>query len=608
MFISHTAAGRQLAFRLSGSGRRAAILFLLLLSCLLWGCQPHTTATKPEIQPVYYDTVELDGTDGLGDKGRVIYLYLVLNSALGKGDAETAMTSIQELLYLAPTEELFREAVSIYEFSERHQQALETAATGAKLYPLDLTLHMMQAELMARSGQVDESIARLKEFSDYYNKNQKDLSSKQKQRDLGELRLLLIRLFMSDERYAEAEAAIAALPARERTATVLYYEAQILKSTGRTADAMARLQALVEKHPNFTEGWMALAAESEQARKYQAAAGYYKKALETNDMPQIFMLMIRSLLEAKQYRHAVSQVVNSAFPPEVKLQTVGLFVDKQRYAEAREILLILEEYPYLAEEINFMLAMIAYDSNKDIPEAVERLQDIPMESQSRSQVLHLKALLLIRISDYKAAAEAAESLRDEFPEVKDNWLLLSEVNNMAELYPEAEIVVREALEQWPGDVGLLYSLGTSLGFQKKSSEALSVMEEILESEPDNALALNYAGYTLADENKELDRAMEMITRAMELEPDSLHIVDSLAWVHYRLGNYEEAWSAILRCVRMGGNDPVIWDHYGDIAFAAGRLNEAIKGFKNALEMNIEDSAKVRTKLDAAKALNAAGVK
>ena len=84
---------------------------------------------------------------------------------------------------------------------------------------------------------------------------------------------------------------------------------------------------------------------------------------------------------------------------------------------------------------------------------------------------------------------------------------------------------------------------------------------------------------------------------MEITPDAGHIVDSLAWVQYRLGRYQQAWESISRCLDMGLDDPTIWEHYAEIALALGKKEEARRGFENALSHDPENSADLRAKLN-----------
>jgi Flp pilus assembly protein TadD len=167
-------------------------------------------------------------------------------------------------------------------------------------------------------------------------------------------------------------------------------------------------------------------------------------------------------------------------------------------------------------------------------------------------------------------------------------------------YAEAETMAAEALAQRPDDIDLAYSHASFIELQGRRDEALALMEALLERAPDNASLLNYIGYTLADAGRDLDRSLQLLLRAVEISPDTDYMLDSLAWACYRLGDYPEAWRHIRRALSLSGEqilDATIWDHYGDIALAVGNREEARRGWQNALEMEPEDPAAIRGKLD-----------
>src|SRR5690554_7688206 len=89
----------------------------------------------------------------------------------------------------------------------------------------------------------------------------------------------------------------------------------------------------------------------------------------------------------------------------------------------------------------------------------------------------------------------------------------------------------------------------------------------------NAMALNALGYTLADRNQRLDEALEMIEKAHRLRPEDPAILDSLGWVHYRLGNLELA-EELLRRAYAAFPDAEVGAHLGEVLWQLGKHREA----------------------------------
>jgi tetratricopeptide (TPR) repeat protein len=121
----------------------------------------------------------------------------------------------------------------------------------------------------------------------------------------------------------------------------------------------------------------------------------------------------------------------------------------------------------------------------------------------------------------------------------------------------------------------------------------------LELNPGQPEVLNYLGYSLVEQRRNLDEALAMIEQAVAARPDSGYIVDSLGWVFYRLGRFEEAVEPMERAVALLPTDPIINDHLGDVYWMVGRKREARFQWERALSLGPaeEDADRIRLKLD-----------
>jgi Flp pilus assembly protein TadD len=112
--------------------------------------------------------------------------------------------------------------------------------------------------------------------------------------------------------------------------------------------------------------------------------------------------------------------------------------------------------------------------------------------------------------------------------------------------------------------------------------------------------LNYLGYSYVDQNKNLDEALGMIRKAVELRPDDGYIVDSLGWAYYRLGKFDDAVLNLERAIKLRPEDATINDHLGDAYWRVGRKLEARFQWQHALDGKPEepDLSKIKAKLAA----------
>ncbi len=145
---------------------------------------------------------------------------------------------------------------------------------------------------------------------------------------------------------------------------------------------------------------------------------------------------------------------------------------------------------------------------------------------------------------------------------------------------------------------LLYARGIALERAKRWPESEKDFLKALAFEPEQPFVLNYLGYSWIDQGLNLERAQDMIRRAVKLRPNDGFIIDSLGWGYYRVGKYEEAAIELERAVEIRPQDPVINDHLGDAYWRVGRKLEARFQWHRALSLDPdkEVAARVREKL------------
>lgn len=131
---------------------------------------------------------------------------------------------------------------------------------------------------------------------------------------------------------------------------------------------------------------------------------------------------------------------------------------------------------------------------------------------------------------------------------------------------------------------LLGSIGDVYHEIGKDRSAFKYYRRALKHNADNALVLNNYAYFLSLMDKRLDRAYEMSSRAVALEPDNASYVDTHAWVLHRLGRNEEAKRVMRQALTLSGQrEATLLMHYGDILWALGETFMAETYWQNAVE-------------------------
>ncbi len=202
------------------------------------------------------------------------------------------------------------------------------------------------------------------------------------------------------------------------------------------------------------------------------------------------------------------------------------------------------------------------------------------------------AASLRRLGQGEEAMEILREMASERPERTDALIDLGDMLRAEKRWREAVDAYTQAIDRagqpsastW----GYYYSRGIALERSKRWPEAESDFLQALELQPEQPQVLNYLGYSWVEQGLNLDRARGMLERAVELRPRDGYIIDSLGWVLYRLGEFEEAVGYLERAVSLQPADPVINDHLGDAYWRVGRTREARYQWERALIFDPED--------------------
>jgi len=158
-------------------------------------------------------------------------------------------------------------------------------------------------------------------------------------------------------------------------------------------------------------------------------------------------------------------------------------------------------------------------------------------------------------------------------------------------------------------IGVWFMRGAMYERQNRIDKAEVEFRKVLKADPDNAGAMNYIGYMLADRNQRLQEALNIILQALEREPGNGAYLDSVGWAYYKLGRYEEAEKSLRRAVDKTPRDPTVHDHLAEALMKEGKIGEAVAQWQISLkewdtsspaEMRPEEVAGVKTKLETAK--------
>nr|WP_174821332.1 tetratricopeptide repeat protein [Ruegeria arenilitoris] len=218
--------------------------------------------------------------------------------------------------------------------------------------------------------------------------------------------------------------------------------------------------------------------------------------------------------------------------------------------------------------------------------AAEAYRKVPTDSSDFHAAELGRAEILAQSGKPDAAIEVLENLAARQPNLPSVHVALADLQRRQENYAAAVTSYDRAIELTETGSGgnwfLHYARGICHERLKAWDKAEADFRRALELNPDQPQVLNYLGYSLVERQEKLEEALDMIERAVSIQPDSGYIVDSLGWVLFRLGRYDEAVEHMERAVELMAVDPVVNDHLGDVYWAVGRTREADFQWRRAL--------------------------
>ena len=152
-----------------------------------------------------------------------------------------------------------------------------------------------------------------------------------------------------------------------------------------------------------------------------------------------------------------------------------------------------------------------------------------------------------------------------------------------EIYTASE-VLKLALIRFPNNDDLAYDLALISENLEDFDEMERLLRKIIHNKPALVGPYNALGYSLADRNIRLNEAKELIEKAVALTPNDPYILDSLAWVNFRLGNLTSALDLLKKAFK-SKKDAEIAAHLGEVLWSMGDHNEAIKVWRAGLLLN-----------------------
>lgn len=433
-----------------------------------------------------------------------------------------------------------------------------------------------------------------------------------------------------------------ALAPLEAAAVADSEQVEYVRTLARAAESQNRLDLVVRAYRRAVwlesddgESWFQLAAGEARLGRFGAADTALRTAEQLNPLrPGLLFLQgwVRENLGRSSDALDLYRRHLGAHPDDqhTRRRALNLLAREKRFGEAWQEARIIARARPDDPEIAGVEADLAFSAGRsaDGLQAVQRMRrrwpdDVHVLSTAvallvrhghgKQAVSDAEAWVTRSPEDYRARLVAARAhALDKRPERAQAHLeqavalapdslapraMLARFHQDQKRYKEAETVWLAALDRFPKVAQLSFDLAACREKLGDIDGATAAVRDVLDREPGNAVALNFLGYLWADHNRNLDQAVELILKALAIDPDNGAYVDSLGWAYYRLGRLEEARVHLERAVRLTNGDSEVLEHLGDVYKDLALKDLAREQYRLCLTADPEN-ARVKAKLAA----------
>lgn len=228
---------------------------------------------------------------------------------------------------------------------------------------------------------------------------------------------------------------------------------------------------------------------------------------------------------------------------------------------------------------------------------------VPADSPAFQSAELGRAETLRKAGKSEAAIEVLETLARTYPDMPRVHATAGDTYREANMLDKAKAAYTRAIALYDDTDPLKWFIYYARGITHHSLNDWPAAEAdfraALKLNPNQPQVLNYLGYSMVERNINMEEALAMIETAVAAEPQNGAIVDSLGWVLFQRGDYENAVGHLENAAALEPVDPVVNDHLGDALWAVGRFIEARFQWNRALsfEPTEEDAIRIRRKLE-----------
>ena len=509
----------------------------------------------------------------------VMYKVLVAEIALQRGHYDVAVKNYLQMGEARRDPRLLERAARIAVYAHDDKRALEAARQWVELEPDNVDAREVVTAFYIRSGQYDEAQRQLEAL----------LAINDKENNGNAFMLIAGLLGRQQDKQAALEVMQRLVDTRPDDPNALVALSHLAVRAGVLDQAEQAIKRVVELEPDRVDANIQLARILSMRGKSEEALKLLTAAVKNNPTDTgLRTIYARSLADNKQLDKAYAQfkIIDKQTPDEPEnLRLLGMVaLELSRLDEADRYFLRLNRVGQGYEsESSYYLGRIDEEFHKDPDAAIKWYSKVDRGDKYLESQIRI-ALLLAQKGEVTEARGQLSAITPRSPgELMRIYLVDGQILRDAGRSQEAIKVFTAGLDELPENADLLYARAMTFGRAGRYDEMENDLKKILTRDPDNVDALNALGYSLADHTRRYTEAFGYIQRALELQPDSYFVLDSMGWVQYRLGDYQKAVSYLRRALDTSF-DSEIAAHLTEVLWVMGDKRSAREVWDKALKV------------------------
>lgn len=554
---------------------------IIILSITISGCVKRLPEIKPDAQH--------PGVPAVSNKDSLYSDILIAQHHKYSGNIEQSIRAFEQMMILYPNEpdvpysyaklliEIALRLRSQEQATQLKKQAMELLEQKCKLFPEHVPMRSLLIDLYYFFERDKDALTNL---TDVVKMNPNDLESTFK----------LARLQTEQGFTNDALNLLKSAPDSVKNAPD--YPKVLALATAQSSDfekAAQLYESYLQAFPADYEARFNYGLVLEDLRQTEKAFAVFTELLNDHPKSNEIRIQIAELLRQQNKIDDAISILNESVKIEPENLTV-LFNIAKLYLLKGDFKTAEAKFEQLLQDnpdnqlILYYLAATRYESGR-WEDAIATIQPILEKEHIPYEILEMAAQIYLEQDMGSHAVRYIEKSIRENPSICDNYVLLGSILSDMHESKKALAAYKRGLKYCSEQISYIVRLCVFYESQGQWKKAIKIAEKLRQIHPQEPDLNNFIGYTLADNGIELERAYELIKRAVDSRPNVGAYIDSLGWVLFRMGQLDSALEYLSEAMKLDDSDPLILDHIAQVLMQLGRIDEAIAAYQKASEMD-----------------------